>query len=91
MRSGIRKISSRVLEVPQKLATDSQCEVEGICEDVEAVLKRPLRDRHLNVARAHVIHDRETGDMFLPSVHRNVFFPLTDKRMELQLRGQVAG
>jgi hypothetical protein len=52
-------------------ATDSQCEVEGICEDVEAVPKRPFRGRHLNVARAHGIHDRETGDMFLPSVHRN--------------------
>ncbi len=93
MRSGIRKISSRVLECCNSLPPIVNLMLRE-CGDlifgydrrpkgregVEALPQRPLRGGHLNVARAHVIHDRVTEDVFLPSVRRNVFSALADDK-----------
>ena len=73
MRSGIRKISSRVLESCSSLPPIvnlmlRECGTSSLVTDrrskgregVEAIPQRPLTGGHLNVARAHVIHDRVT-------------------------------
>src|ERR1700730_14248085 len=90
----------------QQLAVDSQFDVEGMWirdlifgydrrskrrERVEAVPQRPLRGGHLNVKRAHVIHDRVTEDVFLPFVSRNVLPTLADDKCKFSFVVRLLG
>jgi len=104
MRSGIRKISSRVLESCSSLPPIvnlmlRECGTSSLVTDrrskgregVEAIPQRPLTGGHLNVARAHVIHDRVTEDVFLPSVRRNVFSALADDKCKFSFVVRLLG
>jgi hypothetical protein len=106
MRSGIRKISSRVLECCSSLplivnlmlrecgsGTSSLITIAGPRGAKLSKLfhQRPLRGGHLNVARAHVIHDRVTEDVFLPSVRRNVFSALADDKCKFSFVVRLLG
>jgi hypothetical protein len=105
MRSGIQKISSRVLECCSSLPPIVNLMLRGMWirdfifgyagprgrEDIEAIPQRPSRGGHWNVTRAHVIHDRVTEDVFLPSVRENVFAALADDKCKFSFVVRLLG
>src|SRR5271170_2296326 len=97
MRSGIRKINSRVFErcktSPPMVSLMSSACGSGTSslvtiagprggERIETLTQRPLTRSHLHVSRSYIVHDRVAEGMLLPSGSRNALTARPDDERE---------